>query len=100
MVAPVNGATTAPDSGYTPGKKNSELQGHVAFFDRDHDGIIWPSDTSVQLNYFEIRKTGLNLIFTQLQGNERNTFQLILDDYRCGCYPHRVFVHNMGKLDP
>lgn len=26
-------------------RKNTALKSHVAFFDRDRDGIIWPSDT-------------------------------------------------------
>jgi len=45
MVAPENGAVSAPDTGFEVGKKNTSLQRHVAFFDRDDDGIIWPLDT-------------------------------------------------------
>lgn len=32
-----------------PEKATTPLQGHAGFFDRDHDGIIWPTDTSVAL---------------------------------------------------
>ncbi|KAF5356093.1 hypothetical protein D9756_004387 [Leucocoprinus leucothites] len=53
MVAPVDAVSTAPGTGFTEGERNSELQGHVAFFDRDNDGIIWPSDTFIGLR--EIR---------------------------------------------
>ena len=45
MVAPKDGVAAAPDTGYEPGAKNTALQSHVAFFDRDNDGIIWPLDT-------------------------------------------------------
>ncbi|PPQ87850.1 hypothetical protein CVT25_009502 [Psilocybe cyanescens] len=45
MVAPVDGPSSAPGTGFEPGKRNTALQAHVAFFDRDDDGIIWPSDT-------------------------------------------------------
>jgi hypothetical protein len=31
----------------SPGPKHTALQAHVEFFDRDCDGIIWPSDTYV-----------------------------------------------------
>jgi len=45
MVAPKDGPSTADGTGYESGKQNTPLQKHVAFFDRDNDGIIWPSDT-------------------------------------------------------
>jgi hypothetical protein len=45
MVAPKDGASTAPGTGYESGKQNTPLQKHVAFFDSDNDGVIWPSDT-------------------------------------------------------
>ncbi|TFK18765.1 Caleosin-domain-containing protein [Coprinopsis marcescibilis] len=45
MVAPKNAVLPAPGKGFDPEKTNTPLQGHVAFFDRDGDGIIWPSDT-------------------------------------------------------
>ncbi|KDR68763.1 hypothetical protein GALMADRAFT_104601 [Galerina marginata CBS 339.88] len=45
MVAPVDGVAPAPGKGFEPGKKNTALQQHVAFFDPDGDGVIWPTDT-------------------------------------------------------
>ncbi|CAA7266348.1 unnamed protein product [Cyclocybe aegerita] len=45
MVAPIDGLADAPGTGFEPGKKNTALQMHVAFFDTDNDGIIWPTDT-------------------------------------------------------
>ncbi|PPR08045.1 hypothetical protein CVT24_010844 [Panaeolus cyanescens] len=45
MVAPPDPLSPAPGTGFTSGKRNTALQGHVAFFDTDNDGIIWPMDT-------------------------------------------------------
>ncbi|TFK38729.1 Caleosin [Crucibulum laeve] len=45
MVAPVDATQPAPGTGFDYGKRNTALQRHVAFFDGDDDGIIWPSDT-------------------------------------------------------
>jgi hypothetical protein len=50
MVAPKDAVSAAPGTGYQPGMKNTELQSHVAFFDQDNDGIIWPLDTYVQFS--------------------------------------------------
>ncbi|KAF9560272.1 Caleosin-domain-containing protein [Agrocybe pediades] len=47
MVAPKDPLSAAPGTGFERGKQNTALQGHVAFFDRDEDGIIWPMDTYV-----------------------------------------------------
>ncbi|KAF8168495.1 Caleosin [Crassisporium funariophilum] len=47
MVAPVDGPSSAPGTGFEQGKRNTALQAHVAFFDRDLDGIIWPTDTYI-----------------------------------------------------
>ncbi|KAF8798294.1 Caleosin-domain-containing protein [Phlegmacium glaucopus] len=54
MVAPKNGYSPAPGTGFEPNRRNTALQSHVEFFDTDHDGIIWPSDTYVgfrELNF-------------------------------------------------
>ncbi|KXN88578.1 putative peroxygenase 3 [Leucoagaricus sp. SymC.cos] len=59
MVEPVDGAASAPSTGYSAGKKNSDLQNHVAFFDRRGDGIIWPSDT-----FRGMRELHFNLFWT------------------------------------
>ena len=47
MVVPVDATYPAPGKGFDPHKKNTALQSHVAFFDRDGDGVIWPLDTFV-----------------------------------------------------
>ncbi|KAF9449329.1 Caleosin-domain-containing protein [Macrolepiota fuliginosa MF-IS2] len=59
MVAPKNATVPAPGTGFTPGQKNTALQSHVAFFDRDDDGIIWPSDT-----FIGMREVKFNLFWT------------------------------------
>lgn len=48
MVAPVDGPSPAPRTGFDAGRGNTALQSHVAFFDQDNDGVIWPSDTWVK----------------------------------------------------
>ncbi|KAF5339345.1 hypothetical protein D9611_009853 [Ephemerocybe angulata] len=45
MVAPKDAVASAPGTGFDPERKNTPMQGHVAYFDRDGDGIIWPIDT-------------------------------------------------------
>ena len=45
MVAPKDPVSPAPGTGFDHEKENTALQGHVAFFDRDNDGVIWPTDT-------------------------------------------------------
>jgi len=47
MVAPKDATLPAPGTGFEPGRRNTELQSHVEFFDPDGDGIIWPKDTYV-----------------------------------------------------
>ncbi|KAF7785177.1 hypothetical protein Agabi119p4_1342 [Agaricus bisporus var. burnettii] len=58
MGAPADGCSTAP--GYAPGaNSNTALQNHVAFFDRDSDGIIWPTDT-----FYGLREIKFNIFWT------------------------------------
>lgn len=47
MVVPAKATEDAPGTGWDPTQKNSDLQDHVSFFDKDKDGIIWPLDTWV-----------------------------------------------------
>ena len=48
QAVPPDGASPAPGIGYDPtGNDNTALQTHVAFFDTDLDGVIWPLDTFV-----------------------------------------------------
>ncbi|KAF9482357.1 Caleosin-domain-containing protein [Pholiota conissans] len=61
MVAPKDALSAAPGTGYEPGAKNTALQSHVAFFDRDNDGIIWPLDT-----YTGFRAIGFGIFLSLL----------------------------------
>ncbi|KAK2465194.1 hypothetical protein APHAL10511_002548 [Amanita phalloides] len=61
MTIPQDAVSSAPNTGYEPGKNNTALQSHVAFFDRDSDGIIWPSDT-----YVGFRRLGFGILFSLL----------------------------------
>ncbi|RDB21536.1 putative peroxygenase 3 [Hypsizygus marmoreus] len=59
MPAPKDGAESTP---YHAGKRdNTALQAHVAFFDPDGDGIIWPLDT-----FRGFRDLGFGLILSVL----------------------------------
>lgn len=51
MTRPKDGPSSA--SGTKAREDMTALQGHVAFFDRDGDGIIWPLDTYVIVVTFE-----------------------------------------------
>ncbi|KAF8349281.1 Caleosin [Amanita rubescens] len=61
MTIPKDAVDSAPGAGYEAGKENTALQSHVAFFDRDKDGIIWPSDT-----YIGFRRLGFGIIISLL----------------------------------
>lgn len=50
-----------PNGTYTPPANLTVMQQHVAFFDRDNDGIIFPNDTFVGF-----RRLGYNLIISTL----------------------------------
>jgi len=61
-VARVNTAASCEHPTGTPGwaerhKDGTVMQQHVAFFDPDHDGVIWPSDT-----YHGMRALGFNML--------------------------------------
>ncbi|KAF9449328.1 Caleosin-domain-containing protein [Macrolepiota fuliginosa MF-IS2] len=58
MVAPANATEDAPGT-FRDKQQNTALQNHVSFFDRDEDGIIWPSDTMIAL-----RELGFGLFWT------------------------------------
>jgi hypothetical protein len=45
MAELIDWAVTAPNSGYTPRKYNTPR--YIAFFNCDHDNIIWPLDALV-----------------------------------------------------
>ncbi|PFH53897.1 hypothetical protein AMATHDRAFT_72925 [Amanita thiersii Skay4041] len=61
MTIPPDGASPAPGIGFEPEKRNTALQCHVAFFDRDRDGVIWPSDT-----FHGFRTLGFSLFLSAL----------------------------------
>ncbi|KAF8742611.1 hypothetical protein AX14_003244 [Amanita brunnescens Koide BX004] len=61
MTIPKDAVNSAPSTGYEVGKENTALQCHVAFFDRDRDGIIWPRDT-----YVGFRRLGFGIIVSFL----------------------------------
>ncbi|KAF8635869.1 hypothetical protein AX15_000058 [Amanita polypyramis BW_CC] len=61
MTIPQDAVSSAPGVGYETGKNNTALQCHVAFFDTDRDGVIWPRDT-----YVGFRQLGFNILLSLL----------------------------------
>ncbi|KAH0590022.1 hypothetical protein H2248_000200 [Termitomyces sp. 'cryptogamus'] len=60
MVLPQDGRSSPPPNRSQPRKRdNTALQSHVAFFDTDGDGVIWPSDT-----FLGLRVLGLGVFFS------------------------------------
>lgn len=66
MTLPKHGRSGPPPDVYSNGystrkRDDTALQSHVAFFDADGDGIIWPSDT-----YAGFRDIGFGVFFSAL----------------------------------
>lgn len=72
MGLPRNALSEAPAENGT--ERPTELQSHVAFFDRDGDGVIWPIDTYVprlglaslipkMYSFRGLRAIGFNFLF-------------------------------------
>ncbi|KAG6901996.1 hypothetical protein C0995_005796 [Termitomyces sp. Mi166 len=118
MTLPRHGRSDPPPNRPQPRKRdNAALQSHVAFFDSDGDGVIWPSDTWVTSGallpdpFFRLRIENMHQ-FSSLWGKhgydseaytstgafDEDRFNYIFDMYSSEPHTHMTFNEGINML--